>query len=158
MRMRENIPLSGKKSEFRFTHALQQEPTLARRPLLQSARKRAAGTRQGRGARRRHRLALHLLLTGAQPVTSPQRARETGQRPGTALGLRALLRFQMAAADDHLDQGQLALNRARHPLDQKHARRGRRIVDTLDCGALDARTLACGCGRSSSAPRWPSPP
>jgi hypothetical protein len=45
----------------------------------------------------------------------------------------------MAAADDHLDQGQFAFNRARHPLDQKRACRRRRIVDTLDRGALDAR-------------------
>jgi hypothetical protein len=31
MRMRKNIPLSGEKSEFRLTHALQQEAALARR-------------------------------------------------------------------------------------------------------------------------------
>jgi hypothetical protein len=61
----------------------------------------------------------------------------------------------MAAADDHLDQGQLALNRARHPLNQKRACRRRRIVDTLDCGALDARAwliLAAGGCRPLALP------
>ncbi|WP_165475268.1 hypothetical protein [Nitrobacter sp. Nb-311A] len=85
------------------------------------------------------RNGLHLFLTGAQPRHLPQRTGETGQRAGAALGLGALLRFQMTAADDHLDQGQFALDRARYPLDQKRARRRRRIVDTLDRGALDAR-------------------
>jgi hypothetical protein len=114
--------------------------------LLQSARKRAPELVKVTG----HGVVigwLHLLLTCAQPRHLSERTRETRQRPGTAFGLRALLRFQMAAADDHLDQGQLALNRTRHPLDQKRACRGRRIVDTLDCGALDARVwliLAAG--------------
>ena len=58
MRMRENIPLCRARNPSSvLTHALQQEPTLARRPAAPVGAKARAGTRQGRGARRRHRLA-----------------------------------------------------------------------------------------------------
>ncbi|HJU56652.1 MAG TPA: FAD-binding protein [Pyrinomonadaceae bacterium] len=82
---------------------------------------------------------LHFLLPGAQPRHFAERAREAGQRTGAAFRLGALMRFEMTAADDYLDQRQLALDRTRHPFDQPRAGCGRRIIETLDRGALDAR-------------------